>query len=92
MIPHPVIWIAIALYPVSEIALAFLKRSKAATAKSHDHGSGGWIWIMVTLGVVAAIAAQRIPFTQLNWPDRIVRPVVLALMLADYYARPVLHD
>ena len=87
MIPQTVILIAIALYPASEIALSIFKRSKTATGKSQDRGSGGWIWIAVTLGVVAAVAVQRVQFTQLNWPDRIVRPVALALLLAGLAIR-----
>jgi protein-S-isoprenylcysteine O-methyltransferase len=87
MIPHIVIWIAIALYPASEIALSIFKRSKTTAAKSQDQGSARLIWIAVTLGVVAAIAVQRLPFTQLNWPDRIVRPTALALLLAGLAIR-----
>lgn len=87
MIPKTVLWIGVAFYPVSEIALSIFKRSKTAARESQDQGSMRLIWIAVTLGVVAAVAVQRVPFTRLNWPDRIVRPVALALLLAGLAIR-----
>ena len=87
MIPETVVWVAVALFPVSEIALSVFKRSKTAAGESQDKGSMRLIWIAVTLGVVAAIAVQRVPVTRLNWPDRIVRPTALALLLAGMAIR-----
>jgi protein-S-isoprenylcysteine O-methyltransferase len=77
----------IALFPASEIALGISKRSKTAAGESQDQGSMRWIWIAVTVGVVAAVAAQWVPFTRLHWPDRIVRPVALALLVAGLAVR-----
>jgi protein-S-isoprenylcysteine O-methyltransferase Ste14 len=87
MIPQTVLWIAIALYPVSEIALTIFKRSKTPAGESQDQGSQRLIWIAVVLGVAAAVAAEWIPVTRLDWPDRIVRPVALVLILAGLAIR-----
>jgi protein-S-isoprenylcysteine O-methyltransferase len=72
MLEGPMIQIAlpflIALFPVSEIALAIVKRSRGEGTQSEDRGSLRLLWIGITVGVVLAIFAQRVRPAHLPGP------------------------
>ena len=87
MIPLGVLDAVVVLFPVSEIALTIFKRSKTAHGESQDQGSMRLVWIAVALGVVGGIAAQWVLAARLNWPDQIVRPVALLLVLSGLAIR-----
>jgi protein-S-isoprenylcysteine O-methyltransferase len=74
-------WVAavlIALFPLSEIALAIFKRAKPESSRDEDRGSMRVLWIVITLAVCGAVACQRI---QAAWLPR--HPTVrLSLFLA----------
>jgi protein-S-isoprenylcysteine O-methyltransferase Ste14 len=76
-----------ALFPVSEIALALVKRSNARTAQSEDRGSMRLLWIGISLGVGFAILAQWIPSARLPGLPFVTRVVALALLLAGLALR-----
>jgi protein-S-isoprenylcysteine O-methyltransferase len=77
----------IVLFPVSEIALSIFRRSRTPRGKSQDQGSAGMVWIAVAVGVFAAMAAQSAPIARPHWPDQIVRPIGLVLVLAGLAVR-----
>lgn len=76
-----VLRVVVALFPISEVALAFVKRSGGRTARSEDRGSMRLLWLSIALGVGLAIAAQWIPSTRLPGPPHIFRIPALGLLL-----------
>ncbi len=77
----------VALFPVSEIALAFVKRSSARTAQSEDRGSMRLLWIGISLGVGLAIFAQWIPSARLPGPRDLTDMLALVLLLGGLALR-----
>jgi len=77
----------IVLFPASEIALAFVKRSSDRTAQSEDRGSMRLIWLSVALGVGLAIAAQWIPSARLPGSRDMIRILALVLLLGGLALR-----
>ena len=77
----------IALFPVSEIALAFVKRSSDRTAQSEDRGSMRLIWLSVALGVGLAIAAQWIPSARLPGSRDMISILALVLLFGGLALR-----
>lgn len=82
-----VLWVVVALFPISEIALAALKRSKRGSAEARDQGSMRVLWIAITLGVGSAIAAQWVISARLHAPAHTVRLLALVLILAGLAVR-----
>jgi protein-S-isoprenylcysteine O-methyltransferase Ste14 len=76
-----VLWVAVGLFPASEIVLAILKRADSRTAQREDRGSMRIVWLAVALGVTCALAAQRVPWASLQSPSVPVRALALALLL-----------
>ena len=79
--------VVVALFPISEIALAFVKRSGGRGAQSEDRGSMRVLWLSIAFGVGLAIAAQWISSTRLPGPSLMIRLVALALLLGGLALR-----
>ncbi|HJU83049.1 MAG TPA: isoprenylcysteine carboxylmethyltransferase family protein [Holophagaceae bacterium] len=79
--------ILVALFPVSETALAFLKRSREQSATSEDRGSLGLLWLSVAVGVGLALAAQRFSAFHLPGPPETARLIALGLLLGGFLVR-----
>ncbi len=52
--PRGVLVVVLVLFPVSEIALGLVKRSRSGEARSEDRGSMRLIWLSIVLGFVLA--------------------------------------
>lgn len=72
--------IVIALFPLSEISLAFLRRSRGVAMKREDRGSLRLLWLCILIGVILAFLAQGVSSARLPLSARVVRIVALALM------------
>jgi protein-S-isoprenylcysteine O-methyltransferase len=77
----------VVFFPISEIALGLVKRSKKQSTQSEDRGSLRLLWIAVTFGVCGAVAAQWIPYGRLPFGVNTLRIVALVLMLAGLTLR-----
>jgi protein-S-isoprenylcysteine O-methyltransferase len=77
----------VVLFPVSEGALAIVKRSRGRTAQSEDRGSMRILWLGVAFGVGLAIAAQWIPSARLPGPRNMIRILALVLLLGGLALR-----
>jgi protein-S-isoprenylcysteine O-methyltransferase len=77
----------IAAFPVSEIALAFMKRSRGRPARSEDRGSMRLIWLGVALGIVLAIGFQWAPFARIPLSLSILRVSALLLLISGLAIR-----
>jgi len=64
VIVQSVLWLALLLFPVSEIAVALFKRG-SPTAAVDDHGSMRLLWLVSTLGVLLASAISGYRATSL---------------------------
>jgi CBS domain containing-hemolysin-like protein len=49
--------VVIVLFPLSELALAAVRRSRIRDARSEDRGSMRLLWLTIGLGVTLAVAA-----------------------------------
>lgn len=78
---------AVALFPISEIALAILRRSRSETSRSEDKGSMRLLWLSIALGVGLAIAAQWVPSARLPGPRSTIRILALVLLLGGLALR-----
>jgi len=79
--------VLIVLFPVSEIALAFVKRSHGGSALSRDRGSMRLLWACIILGMVVAMAAQWVPSMRLPLARRTAAAVALALLVSGLVIR-----
>jgi protein-S-isoprenylcysteine O-methyltransferase Ste14 len=82
-----VLWFVVALFPVSEVALAVIKHSNASSTQAQDRGSMRVLWIAIVIGVGCAIAAQWVPSARLHVTSRIVSPLALVLIVAGLIVR-----
>ncbi|MCG6963950.1 MAG: isoprenylcysteine carboxylmethyltransferase family protein [Acidobacteria bacterium] len=82
-----ILLIVVMLFPVSEIALSLIKRSRGRAAKSEDRGSMRLLWLSICLGVVLATAAEWVPGTQLPVPLPTIRVAALALLVGGLVVR-----
>ncbi len=83
----PILWIVVALFPASEIALALVKRSREGATRGGDRGSLLLVWISIALGVFLAVAARSVPFAYLRWPRSVSAVLALGLLLAGLALR-----
>ena len=82
-----VLWIAVYLFPFSEIALAILKRADLHSAQSEDRGSMRLLWFAVALGLTSATASQWVPLGRLPLPSDLVCALALAFVLSGLTIR-----
>jgi protein-S-isoprenylcysteine O-methyltransferase Ste14 len=79
--------VVIALFPVSEVALAVIKRSHGRSAQSEDKGSLLLLWCVIGFGVALAFAAQWVPWARLNVSPFVIHVVALVLMVVGLVVR-----
>ena len=53
--------VVLVLFPVSEMALALMKRSRTRVAQRHDRCSMRLLWMSIVVGLVLANAIQWLP-------------------------------
>ena len=87
MLLSVILWSVVVLFPVSEIALARIKRANPQTARLEDRGSMRLLWLAIAFGVSSAIAAQWVPSARLPGSTLLLRLLALALMLAGLSMR-----
>ncbi len=79
--------ILVALFPISEIALAVVKRSREQDAHSEDRGSWRLLWIAIAVGVSLAIAVQLVPATRLPGSPAVWQMIALACLMSGLALR-----
>jgi protein-S-isoprenylcysteine O-methyltransferase len=79
--------VVVALFPVSEIALALVKRSKSASSAVADRGSMRALWMAIALGVGLAIASEWVTFARVLAPADMLRGLALVLILVGLTIR-----
>ncbi len=79
--------VLVALFPVSEVVLAFLRQSRGQDVYSEDRGSWRLFWLSIAFGVIVAVAVQRIPSTRLPGSADVLRVVALVLLAAGLVLR-----
>jgi protein-S-isoprenylcysteine O-methyltransferase Ste14 len=85
MILSAALTVMVVLFPISEIALAVLKRATSATAQVEDRGSMRLLWASIALGVGLAVAAQSL--APLPGPLGALRLLALVLMVGGLSIR-----
>ena len=79
--------VIIGLFPISELALAILKRSRGKSAQRGDRGSMQLLWLCITLGVVLAILARQVSWARIPGPMALVNVISLTLLLGGLTLR-----
>ncbi len=82
-----ILLVVIAAFPVSEVALAVIKRSHHRSAQSEDRGSMAVLWFTIGLGVALAFAAQRLPSTHIDVSLSVIHVSALVLMVFGLVVR-----
>ena len=74
------LWVVVVFFPVSEIALAVVKRSRGPAARREDRGSLRLLWLGIVVGIGLAIAAQWISAARWRVPAHVSRLLALGLL------------
>ena len=77
----------LALFPVSELVLLFVKRARGEKTKVDDARTGRNIWRAIGFGVVAAIGATRLHTLYVPIPYMTLFTSVIVLMLLGMVIR-----
>lgn len=72
--------VVVALFPLSEVVLALMKRSSRRTAQGEDQGSMGLLWLSIACGLGLAIAAQWLPALRLPGSPQLLRLLALGFL------------
>jgi len=72
--------VLVAFFPVSEIVLAVVKRSRGRSSQSEDRGSMGLLWLSIAVGMALAVAARGVSATRISLPAPLVQLLALFLM------------
>ena len=79
--------IVVAIFPVSEIALSIVKRSRIRVAQSLDRGTLRLLWLAIVVGIVLAIGAEWLPMGRFPWAPRATGFLALVLVLIGLFVR-----
>lgn len=74
------VWIVVALFFASEVALAIFKRARLQGADVHDRGSMRTLWVVIALSVALAVGTARLSFGQIGVAGRWISVAALVLM------------
>lgn len=78
---NTILWGVVALFPVSEIALALFKRTRRRQATLSDRGSMRLLWLVITISVGAAIGMAGLPVAQIQMAHDVRQVFALAVLL-----------
>ncbi len=82
------LWIVIAFFPISEIVLSFVKRSRDSVAQSDDRGTLRLLWFGIVIGLLlASAAAEWLPVGRLPGAPNVTGLVALGLLLIGLAVR-----
>ncbi len=81
-----VLWVAVALFPLSEVLLSIAKRARGEVTRA-DRGSMRILWLAIGLGVGLAIASQSVPSVRLRISDSLRQVSSLVLLLSGLALR-----
>ncbi len=84
---HSILLAVVVLFPISEIALAVLKRADSRAAAVRDRGSMGLIWLVIGASVSVAAASQWVSAAAIHAPAAILRPLALGLIVSGLVVR-----
>ncbi|NOY22804.1 MAG: isoprenylcysteine carboxylmethyltransferase family protein [Acidobacteria bacterium] len=79
--------IVIILFPLSEIMLFVIKRSRGQQTRSEDRGSMTLLWLTILLGVTLAFFAVQVRPAQIPVTRPIINPIALVLMVGGLALR-----
>jgi protein-S-isoprenylcysteine O-methyltransferase Ste14 len=82
-----ILWILMVLFPVSEVALGFLKRSSEGVARSEDRGSLRLLWLGIVMGIGLAIGVRWVHVARFPEPLFVSQYLALMLMLGGLVLR-----
>jgi protein-S-isoprenylcysteine O-methyltransferase Ste14 len=68
------------LFPVSEVVLMLVKRSKSDRSQDEDRGSMRLLWACITIGVMLGIAGMWVPSARVPLPPRVLQALSLCLL------------
>ncbi len=82
-----ILLIVVVLFPVSEIALAVIKRADARAASVRDSGSIGFLWVVIAVSICAAIALQWVTAAAIRASAIFLELLAVGLMVIGLIVR-----
>jgi protein-S-isoprenylcysteine O-methyltransferase len=82
-----ILLLLVALFPISEVGLAFIRRSRERAPQSLDRGSMRLLWLSILFGMALAIAAEWIPSARVPVSPSAARLVALFLLVGGLAIR-----
>jgi protein-S-isoprenylcysteine O-methyltransferase len=82
-----VLGVVIVLFPLSELALAVVKRSRGGGAKDQDRGSMALLWFFISIGVTLAFCAVAVREARIPVARSILVAISLVLMVGGLALR-----
>lgn len=79
--------VLVVLFPISEIALAVLKRADSRAATVDDRGSLRLLWLVIGASVSAAVGFQWVPAAAIDAPAVVLQSLSLGLLLLGLIVR-----
>jgi len=79
--------IVVLFFPVSEIILAVLKRSRDRAVHADDRGSMLTLWVSIAFGIALAFVLRRIEWGRIPGPGSVRRLVALLLLVGGLAVR-----
>jgi protein-S-isoprenylcysteine O-methyltransferase len=79
--------IAFAVFPLSEIVLGLVRRSRAGAASRRDRGSLALLWLVICAGVGAGVLARAVTAARMQSPLSARLGVALGLLIAGLAIR-----
>lgn len=73
--------IAVAAFPISEVALAVSRRASRRSSGGHDRGSLWILWVVITASVVGAFWVRQLPIGRIGLPSAALDAVALVILL-----------
>jgi protein-S-isoprenylcysteine O-methyltransferase Ste14 len=81
------LWVIACAFPISEIALAILKRGDSRSTRNEDRGSMRLLWFAIVLGLAGAVACQWVPSARVRLPGIWIGLLALACLLSGLAIR-----
>jgi protein-S-isoprenylcysteine O-methyltransferase Ste14 len=79
--------VLIIVWPISEIALGVVKRSKPGAAKTRDRGSMALLWVVIAVSVTCGVLLQFVASGRMTGPVLLEESVASALLVCGLVIR-----
>ncbi len=87
MVLRGLLYLLIALFPLSELALIRWRRARGSSARLEDRGSVRLLWVVIALSVVAGMVASILGYGSLSIAPGLLYSLTLGFLVAGLALR-----